>query len=183
MSTRPAPLVLATEPFAAPTRIDLPDDVVVVLMRHEDVTMDDLVEIFDHGFTVLSGFAPVGPGFALYDGDTSGSFGLTLGFPVGAHAEGQPVDLPDGVEHGKFPAGAAWVVSHLGAYDGLPAAWDGLLAEVGAAGDLHAGGSAGGRRRVVEIYVDDPSRTASEDLRTDLVLLGDEPLSGSTAKS
>lgn len=174
MSARPVPLVLATEPFATPTRVELPDDVVVVLMRHEAVTMDELVPIFDGGFTVLSGLEPIGPGFACYDGDMAATFDLTLGFPVGVHAQGLPVDLPDGVEHGKFWDGPAWVVSHLGAYDGLPGAWAELLAAVGAegGGPGHGGpGSAQDRRRFVEIYVDDPSRTAPEELRTDLVLL------------
>ncbi|GGD06101.1 GyrI-like domain-containing protein [Nocardioides daphniae] len=164
MSARPVPLVLSTEPFTTPTQVDLPDDVVVVLLRHECVTMEEIVEIFDGGFTVLSGLEPIGPGFACYDGDVSATFDLTLGFPVGVHAQGLPADLPDGVEHGKFPDGPAWVVSHRGAYDGLPEAWAGLLAAVGAEG-------AEDGSRFVEIYVDDPSRTAPEELRTDLVLL------------
>lgn len=164
MSARPVPLVLSTDPFTTPTAIDLPDDVVVVLMRHPGVTMGEIVEIFDHGFGVLSGLEPVGPGFACYDGDLSAAFDLTIGFPVGVHAEGQPADLPDGVEHGKFPDGPAWVMSHLGAYDGLPAAWTGLI-------DSEDGGSAAGPMRFIEIYVDDPSRTDPEKLRTDLVLV------------
>lgn len=167
MSTHPVPLVLATEPVTTPQQVDLPDDVVVVQMHHENVTMDDLVAIFDSGFGVLSGLDPVGPGFAHYRGDVGATFDLTLGFPVGVHQAGHPVDLPDGVEHGKFPHGPAWVVSHLGAYDGLPAAWEALLAEVGS----EAGTEAAGAAQCIEIYVSDPTGTDAGELRTDLVLL------------
>lgn len=167
MSTRPVPLVLATEPFTTATAIDLPDDVVVVLMRLEGVTLDEIPEIFDHGFGVLSGLEPIGPGFACYRGDMDTTFELTLGFPVGVHAVGQPADLPDGVEYGKFPAGSAWVVSHLGAYDGLPGAWEAFVAEVGPADGTEAAAAT----QAIEIYVSDPSRTDAGELRTDLVLL------------
>lgn len=167
MSTRPVPLVLGTDPFTTATAIDLPDDVVVVLMRHEDVTTDELTEIFDRGFGVLSGLEPIGPGFACYRGDMSATFDLTLGFPVGVHVSGLPADLPDGVEHAKFPDGPAWVVSHLGSYDGIPAAWEAFFAEVGPA----AGTEAAAATQCIEIYVSDPSRTDAGELRTDLVLL------------
>ncbi len=164
---RPVPLVLGTDPFTSATAIDLPDDVVVVLMRHEAVTLDELPEIFDRGYGVLSGLEPIGPGFACYSGDMDATFDLTLGFPVGVHASGQPVELPDGVEHGKFPDGPAWVVSHLGAYDGLPRAWEAFVAEFGPA----PGTEAAAAMQSIEIYVSDPSRTDPGELRTDLVIL------------
>lgn len=167
MSTEPAPLVLSEHPFETPTVIDLPDDVVVVEMRHDGVTLGDLPGIFDSGFGVLSGFGAVGPGFASYVGDVSGTFDLTIGFPVREQESGQPADLPDGVEHGRFPSGPAMVVSHLGSYDGLPAAWQAL---VDAAGE-RAGAEVTADAVAVEIYVDDPSQTSVEELRTDLVLL------------
>lgn len=167
MSIRPTPLVLGTDPFTTATAIDLPDDVVVVLMRHEAVTLDELPEIFDSGYGVLSGLEPIGPGFASYRGDMDATFDLTLGFPVGVHASGQPLDLPDGVEHGKFPDGPAWVVSHLGSYDGLPRAWEAFAAEFGPA----PGTEAAAEMQAIEIYVSDPSRTDPAELRTDLVIL------------
>ena len=51
------------------------------------------------------------------------------------------------------------MLSHVGSFEGLGGAWDTLLA---------------GRDvpdEVVEIYVSDPSVSAPEELRTDLVLL------------
>lgn len=166
MSTHPAPLVLSEDPFEEPTTVDLPDDVVVVQMTHENVSLGDLAGIFDAGYGVLSGFGPVGPGFASYRGDVAATFDLTIGFPVREQETGQPADLPEGVDHGRFPSGAAMVVSHVGSYDGLPAAWESLVA----AAQEQVGAEAI-RDAAVEIYVDDPSRTPAEELRTDLVLL------------
>lgn len=166
MSNQPAPLVLSPEPFETPTTVDLPDDVVVVQMTHENVSLGDLAGIFDAGYGVLAGFGPVGPGFASYRGDVSATFDLTIGFPVREQETGQPADLPEGVEHARFPSGSAIVLSHLGPYDGLPAAWEALVAaaeaQVGAESIKDA---------AVEIYVADPSQTPTEELRTDLVLL------------
>lgn len=167
MSANLVPLVLAKEPFGTPTTIDLPDDVVVVQMHHENVTMDDLVAIFDSGFGVLAGLDPLGPGFAYYRGDVSATFDLTLGFPVGVQKAGQPADLPDGVEYGKFPDGPAWVTSHVGAYEGLPGAWAALFAEASPGTGTETAGAA----QCIEIYVSDPSATDTGELRTDLVLL------------
>lgn len=169
MTTKTPPLVLSPTPFPAPTGIRLPDGVPVVEIQHRDVTLADLYSLFDGGFPVLGGLGPVGPGYAIYDGDTSGSFDLTIGFPVApppamsltpTNAATAPTDLPDGVTAGTFPSGAALVASHLGGFDGLPAAWQELTADPRLAG----------RTRVIEIYVTDPSQTTEAELRTDLVV-------------
>lgn len=169
MTTKTPPLVLSPTPFSDPTELQLPDGVPVVEMRHRDVTLADLYSLFDGGFSVLAGLGPVGPGYAIYDGDTSGSFDLTIGFPVApppamsltpTNAATAPADLPDGVTAGTFPSGTALVASHLGGFDGLPASWQRLTADPRLAG----------RSRVIEIYVSDPSQTAEAELRTDLVV-------------
>lgn len=168
MTTTP-PLLLSATALATPTEIELPDDVAVVEMRHRGVTLADLPTLFDQGFAILAGLEPVGPGYAIYDGDVAGSFDLTIGFPVASppamtlaptNVATPPVELPEGVTAGRFPSGPAVVVSHLGAFDGLPAAWRKLSEDPRLAN--HA--------RVVEIYVTDPSQTAEAELRTDLVV-------------
>ena len=166
MSTYPAPLFLSEDPFTTPTAVDLADDVAVVQMHHEGVTTADVMGIFDAGYRVLAGLGPGGPGYAIYTGDVTATFDLTIGFPLRGEVMGAPADLPPGVERGMFPSGPAWVVSHRGSFDGLGEAWAALLAEVGQQ-------VSGPRRRMAEIYVTDPSVTAEADLRTDLVLLPD----------
>ena len=156
MSTPDQPLVLSAEPFAAPTRIDLPDGVTVVQVQRPGVTVADLPALFDAGFAELAQLGPVGPGYARYRGDVTRSFDLTIGFPVAADSAS---DLPAGVERATFPSGPAQALSHVGPFDGLGGAWDTLLAGRDAPDE------------VVEIYVSDPSVTAPEQLRTDLVLL------------
>ncbi|WP_235736895.1 GyrI-like domain-containing protein [Nocardioides alcanivorans] len=169
MTTRTPPLVLSDTPFRMPTDVELDDRVRVVEMRHTDVTLDDLPALFDGGFAVLSGLGPIGPGYAIYDGEVSGSFELTIGFPIAGPAAmslvpvrsaSVPADLPDGVMEGTFPTGTALVVSHLGSFEGLGAVWQRL--------GEHP--QAQGRTRVIEIYVTDPSQTEVEELRTDLVI-------------
>jgi len=157
MSTPTPPLLLRTEPFAEPTDLDLPTDVTVVESHHHDATLADLPGIFDAGYSVLAGLGPIGPGYAIYDGDPATRFDLTIGFPV---AEA-PASVPDGVEVATFPSGPARVVSHLGGFEGLGPAWERFLGTPG---------PEGGPRRIVEIYVSGPSVTAPEDLRTDLVV-------------
>jgi len=166
MSTYPAPLFLSEEPFATPTAIEVPDDVAVVQMRHEGVSASEVMGIFDAGYQVLAGLGPGGPGYATYVGDVDATFDLTIGFPLRGDVVGVPADLPPGVERGMFPSGPAWAVSHRGSFDGLGEAWAALLAEVGTQ-------VPGTRRRMVEIYVTDPSVTDVADLRTDLLLLAD----------
>lgn len=152
------PLVLAPEPFANPERIDLPAGVPVVELHHADASLADLPDIFDAGYQVLATLGPAGPGYAIYDGDLSQRFAVTIGFPVAA----APADLPDGVQATTFPSGPALAVSHLGPFDGLAPAWERLTEEARPAG---ASG------RVVEVYVTDPSVTEADRLRTDLLAL------------
>jgi len=154
-----AALPLTPEPALAPTRATLPSDLPVVQLRHRGVTLDRLPALFDAGYAVLARLGPIGPGFAIYDGEVTATFDLTIGFPVA----GPPQAVPADVEYASFPAGEALLLSHLGPYDTLPAAWD-RLATAAAEQDLRI-------TRAVEVYVSDPTATAPADLRTDLVAI------------
>ena len=156
MSTHSTPLVLSDEPFTTPTRIELPEDVAVVQLHRRAVTVADLPGIFDSGYSVLAGLGPIGPGYAIYRGDVSATFDVTIGFPVASAG----TDLPEGVELSTFPRGPALAQSHLGSFDGLGASWDAFVEQ--------ADGARAGVQ--IEVYVKDPSETPVEDLRTDLIL-------------
>lgn len=73
-----------TEPFAAPTRIDL-GAIPLAVIRHRGLTMDRLPAVFDEGFPALGRLldagtvAPIGPAVAVYQGDPAAVFDLELG--------------------------------------------------------------------------------------------------------
>ena len=151
-----APLVLTPRPATEPVVVEVASDVPVVQLRHDGVTFTDLPRIFDSGYGVLAQLGPIGPGFAIYDGDMAQPFSLTIGFPVAQ----PPGELPDNVEVSTFPSGAHLLVSHVGSFDGLMPAWEHFVAHDQAPQSL----------RAIEIYVTDPSVTPVEEQRTDLLL-------------
>ena len=153
-------LFLRDDPFLDAEEITLPDDVAVVTQSFLDVRMSDLPEIFDEAFVTLAQAGPVGPAYAVYEGDVTDVFDLTVGFPVETPADGEI----DGVDDGVFPGGRALVMSHIGGFDGLASAWDALMT-------VHHSQGGSAPRAVVEIYFNDPSSTPQEDLRTDLLVL------------
>ncbi|MBM7367964.1 GyrI-like domain-containing protein [Gordonia hydrophobica] len=152
------PLILREEPFFDAIEVPLPEHVAVVTMEFPEVQLADLPEIFDGHFHVLAEAGPIGPGFAIYEGDITDEFDLTIGFPVAGPAQ------IDGADNGAFPTGQALIMSHLGGFDGLGSAWETLMER-----HFAKGGSA--PRAVVEIYVTDPSVVEHDDLRTDLLVL------------
>ncbi|MFD0806482.1 GyrI-like domain-containing protein [Nocardioides caeni] len=152
----PAPLILTDVPAAEPTVVEVAGDIPVVQLRHTAVTFDDLGSIFDSGYSVLAQLGPIGPGYAIYDGDMDKPFDVTLGFPVAQ----VPAQLPDGVEASTFPGGSVLLVSHLGSFEDLMPAWERFVAHEKAPQSL----------RAIEIYVTDPSVTPVEQQRTDLLL-------------
>lgn len=156
--TSSLPLILREEPFFDAVETPLPDGVAVVTMEFPEVRLADLPEIFDGHFHLLAEASPIGPGFAIYEGDVSDEFDLTIGFPVDG-----PTDV-DGIDNGFFPTGRALVMSHLGGFDGLGSAWETLMER-----HFAKGGSA--PRAVAEIYVTDPSVIEHDDLRTDLLVI------------
>ena len=157
------------EPRLEPAIVELPTQATLVA-RFDDLTMAGVRDAMDRGFAAVgaalaaSGTTPVGPAFSKYEGDPSATFSLELGFPV-------PDGLAEPVREGEvvviassLPATRAVVVSHLGAYDGLGAAWGGLTSWV----EAHQARPAG---PFWEVYVTEPTPDADPaSMRTDLVL-------------
>lgn len=138
----------------------------MTVIRHNGIRLDDLRTLFDRSFTALGTavgaglVTPVGPAFAIYHGDPAGVFDVEIGFPT-AGAPTRDIETPAGAIHASaLPAGNAMVTSHLGSYDGLGDAWRRLVA----AADGQPKGV------FIEAYVSDPSTTATDQLRTDLIL-------------
>lgn len=136
------------------------------VIRYRKRRIDDLRDIFDGAFTALAGaigaglFLPNGPAIAIYHGDPQGEFDLEIGFPS-ITAPTQDIETAAGVLHASaLPAGPAALLSHVGAYDGMPQAWARLVE-----------GAEGTPRGIwIEAYVSDPSTTPADQLRTDLIL-------------
>ena len=155
MST-PHPIILTEQPWTQPTVVDLPAGVLVVKSLHKNLTIADLPRVFDAGYSALAAANPIGPGYALYFGDPMATFDLEIGFPVAADPQ------IEGIEVSEYLSGPALALSHSGSYESLGETWGTLSAAF-----LAQGGSFS---RSLELYVTDPSVTATEDLRTDLFL-------------
>jgi effector-binding domain-containing protein len=141
------------------------DPVPLAVLRHEGVTLDDIRDLFDTGYSAIGGLigsgaiVPAGPALAIYHGDPMGRFDLELGFPV-VDPLNSPMDAGSlSVIGSTLPAGPALAATHLGSYDDLGDAW-GRLAET-------PGGPAP-TGVWIEVYVSDP--TSGQELRTDLLM-------------
>lgn len=152
------------EPFASVQHEVLEAELLVVI-RHTQVTLADIQNLFDRSFGALAAamktgqFVAVGPAIAVYYGDPKATFDLEIGFPA-MGAPTQDIDSAAGRIHASaLPAGRAAFLSHIGSYEGLGDAW----ATLASAAD-------GEPRGVwIEAYVSDPS-TSPDKMRTDLVL-------------
>lgn len=154
-------------PWTQLERVTLPA-VPTAVVRRSGVTLSDLPEVFDAGFSLLAAsIEPAGPAFAVYRGDPATTFDIEVGYPV-AEPLAAGADL-EGVEGSELPAGPAVALSHLGGYEGLGPAWARLTAAV-------ADGGPTADRALLEVYVTRPTPTADPaTLRTDLfVPLGAE---------
>lgn len=148
-------------PFDLIDRIEL-DAVPLAVVRHEGITIADLRDVFDAGYSALGSLfasgalVPAGPAVAVYHGDPMRVFDLELGFPVVLAPE-QPTPV-NGLEvtASALPAGPAAATTVLGA------GWMGLSDRARAEG-------LDPRGIWIEVYVSDPS-TATDALRTDLIL-------------
>ncbi|MBO9627193.1 MAG: GyrI-like domain-containing protein [Microbacterium sp.] len=155
-------------PYGPTDRVEL-DTVPLAVIRHDGLTIADLRDVFDRGYSAIgAAFAsgaltPAGPAIAAYYGNPMEIFSLELGFPV-AEAPAEPITTADGlvITASALPAGPATATTALGSYEGLGAAWMGLVERTLAAGLTPRGIS-------IEVYVSDPG-TAPESLRTDLLL-------------
>lgn len=152
------------EPFQTITGIHLSPTPLAVV-RTAGVRTADLPALFDAGFPALGALiargalTPLGPAVAVYAGDPDSTFDLEIGFPVG-----DPLAAPlqvDGIEviPSTLPPGPAVALTHLGHFDGLPAAWESLVAGA----DAHPTGA------WIEVYVTEPGGDLTAQ-RTDLIL-------------
>lgn len=154
-------------PFGDADRLAL-DAVPLAVVRHEQITIAELRDAFDNGYSALHRLfgegvlAPAGPAVAIYHGNPMEVFDLELGFPV-ASAPAGPLDV-DGVTvtASVLPSGTATATTVLGSYEELGAGWAGLVERTLAAGLQPRGMS-------IEVYVSDPDEVP-ETLRTDLIL-------------
>lgn len=147
-----------------------------VVVRADEVPMATIAGLFDAVFgkafpaAFAQGLKPAGPAFALYTRLTDGAdpvadveIGFPLDGPLIEQLDDEPVEV-DGmrVVASVLPAADVAVTTHLGAFDGLGAAWGEFLGEIGAMG--WAPGTP-----FWETYVTEPSPDMDPaDLRTDL---------------
>lgn len=157
-------------PHPEPQQIAVPE-VNLLVVRHEQVTLDGLPALYDAAFTALGTaaeqgvFVPVGPALGVYTGDPRGVFDLEIGFPVGAAIPG-PLTLGDlTAVPSVLPAGTGYVASHVGGYEGMGQAWSELMTFVQAHTEADP-------IRTVEAYVTEPyPGMDTAHLRTDLIYL------------
>jgi effector-binding domain-containing protein len=99
------------------------------VVRGSGVAMADLRDFFDRAFGALGQTVAgqqglvVGPAFARYTRPPGETVDLEVGFPVARR-----VDPSGDVAPGTLPGGRAVRLVHRGGYDGLGAAWAGLVA-------------------------------------------------------
>ena len=142
---------LAPQPVASIVVPDIPSEAVGAALH------GTLPDVFSH--LQANGVAMVGAPFVRYHPAASGAaerFNIEAGIPVGG-----PFPETDRIRAGTLPGGPAITTLHVGSYDGLPGAFDSLMAwraEHGRDAAAHW-----------EIYEDDPSTTPAEELRTRLV--------------
>jgi AraC family transcriptional regulator len=75
------------------------------------------------------------------------------------------IPLPEGLGEQRLAAGRYARAEHVGPYEELGEAWDRFKRE-----GLSAGGHRGGAGPSYEIYRNDPTKVAKQDLRTDLYI-------------
>lgn len=145
------------------------DDAPTATIHFRAITMAAARDCYDAAFGALAtavgggAIAPTGPALGIFHGDPHGTFDLEVGFPVASPLAQDATFDGFTVRAGTNLAGAWATLGSIGPYDELPAAWAELLAGVGASGRTQ-------RPISVEVYVSDPMRTPSEQLRTDLFL-------------
>lgn len=159
-------LPASREPFTSPTILEV-SEIATAVVRFRGITMAALSSVYDRAFGALrqaiaeGAITPNGAPFGRYIGDPQGEFDLEVGFPV----EGMPTtyaarDLI--VTTGAIPAARTAVLTAIGSFDRLPAAWATLADFASAQGQP--------RGDWTEVYVSDPSSTPADELRTDLMM-------------
>lgn len=163
------PIFSSSGPWDEPDAID-GEETPLVVVRHVDVRLEDLRDIFDTTFGPVVGAVSAagvnlaGPAVAIYEGDVTDTFTLEVGFPVD-----RPLPEPAQVDGttaipAQLAAGRLAVLSHIGSYDRLGESWGRLLGWVGEQSLTPA-------ERFGEVYVTEPTPDGDPDtLRTDIFL-------------
>ncbi len=161
--------VMTSGPWPEPTVVDT-DAIALAVIRFEGMRIEGLPAAFDSSYGPVmvalqgAGLHPVGAALAVYEGDPMAEFAVEIGFPVDRPLPAA-VEL-DGVHvtASGLPAGRLAVVTHVGPYDELGAAWGrfmGWVASQGLSPDDRYG----------EIYVTEPTPDGDPNLlRSDLFL-------------
>lgn len=142
--------------------LDIPA-VTSVVVKAQGWQMAKIHELFDTGFASLAtAVQPAGPAYALYTRQPSDTVDIEIGFPTStaliAPIPAQKVTL----EPGEIPAGKVACLSHIGAFDELPRAYEELLAHIDREGMTP-------RLPFFEVYVTEPSPDMDPaELRTDI---------------
>jgi effector-binding domain-containing protein len=170
--TAPAetPYFLA-EPYTEVTILDAPE-IPTVVQAVTDYPMAEMAQAFDSTFSALfpvlgaQGIQPVGPAFSLHTRMPTDTVDMEVGIPVDRPLGGDTTtDTGITLRPSSLPAGRIAIMSHVGPYDGLAAAWGGFmqaLADQGHQPELP----------FWEIYVTEPRPDSDPaTLRTDLVTL------------
>lgn len=137
--------------------------VTTVCVKANGWQMSRLEELFDTGFSSLAtAVQPAGPAYALFTRQPSDTVDVEIGFPTStaliAPIPAQKVTL----EPGEIPAGKVASLSHIGAFDKLPQAYEKLLAHLQQQGMTP-------KLPFFEVYVTEPSPEMDPaDLRTDI---------------
>lgn len=144
-------------------------EVPLAVMRFEGVTIADLKDIYDSAFGAISHVVMSGqvdaaiPAIGVYHGDPMATFDLEVAATLNAPIA-EPITVGDAtVRPGTLTGGRYGVLSHLGSYEGMGGTWGALMGGVAAQG--HTPGFP-----FVEVYLDDPTTTPVEQLRTDLLV-------------
>lgn len=164
-----APMFTSRGPWSEPTVLN-GEEVPLVVVRHVDVRLDDLREIFDSSFGPLvtvaatAGLTVEGPAIAVYEGDVSEAFTLEVGFPVD-RALPEPTDVGGtAVIPSQLAAGRLAVLTHIGPYDQLGESWGRLMTWVGEQ-------RLSPDSRFGEVYVTEPTPDGDPNaLRSDIFL-------------
>ena len=131
--------VMTSGPWPEPTVVDT-EAVALAVVRHEGMRIEGLPAAFDSSYGPVmvalqgAGLHPVGAALAVYEGDPMAEFAVEIGFPVDRPLPAA-VEL-DGVHvtASGLPAGRLAVVTHVGPYDELGAAWGRFMGWVASQG-------------------------------------------------
>ncbi|MGO2111815.1 MAG: GyrI-like domain-containing protein [Pseudoclavibacter sp.] len=141
-----------------------------VIVRYHCESMLGLETYFDEGFQKIGAalghaeIEPTGAAFSHYDRMPTEPFTLEIGFPIAPEYAGVEFVHDADVVTSKLSGGLVATVSHVGSFDGLGLAWEGLTQWAAANGHRPVG-------HFWEVYVTEPSPDMDPaTLRTDLFL-------------